>query len=39
LLLKVSYELDGKQKSLIQYLKPELLKAQLDEVSAEAGGS
>lgn len=39
LLLKLSYELDGKQKSLIQYLPPDLLKSQLDEVSAEAGGS
>jgi len=38
LLLKVRYELDGKQRSLIQYLSPDMLKAQLDEVSAEAGG-
>jgi hypothetical protein len=38
LLLKVRYELDGKQRSLIQYLPPDMLKAQLDEVSAEAGG-
>jgi len=39
LLLKVRYELDGKQRSLIQYLPLDMLKAQLDEVSAEAGGS
>src|SRR5680860_181411 len=39
LLLKLRYEVDGAQKSLIQYLGPDLLKAQLDEVSAEAGGS
>ena len=38
LLLKVRYELDGKQRSLIQYLPPDMLKAQLDEVSAKAGG-
>jgi len=39
LLLKIRYELDGKQRSLIQYLPPEMLKGQLDEVAAEAGGS
>jgi len=39
LLLKLRYEVDGAQKSLIQYLGPDLLKSQLDEVSAEAGGS
>jgi len=39
LLLKLSYELDGKQRSLIQYMPPDLLKSQLDEVSAEADGS
>ena len=39
LLLKLRYEIDGKQKSIIQYLPPELLKSQLDEVAAEAGGS
>lgn len=38
LLLKLRYEVDGTQKSLIQYLPPEALKAQLDEVSAMAGG-
>ncbi len=37
-LLKLRYEVDGTQKSLIQYLPPDVLKAQLDEVSAEAGG-
>jgi hypothetical protein len=39
LLLKFRYEIDGKQKSLIQYLPPDLLEAQLDEVVAEASGS
>ena len=39
LLLKIRYELDGKQRSLIQYLPPDMLKGQLDEVAAEAGGS
>jgi hypothetical protein len=39
LLLKIRYELDGKQRSLIQYLPPDMLKAQLDEVAAEADGS
>ena len=38
LLLKLRYEVDGTQKSLIQYLPPDELKAQLDEVSAQAGG-
>jgi hypothetical protein len=38
LLLRVRYEQDGKQRSLIQYLPPDMLKAQLDEVSAKAGG-
>jgi hypothetical protein len=38
LLLKLRYEVDGTQKSLIQYLPPDMLKAQLDEVSAEADG-
>jgi len=38
LLLKLRYEIDGTQKSLIQYLPPDLLKAQLDEVSGEAAG-
>jgi hypothetical protein len=37
LLLKLHYESDGKQRSVIQYLAPKLLKAQLDEVTA--GGS
>jgi hypothetical protein len=38
LLLKLRYEVDGAQKSLIQYLGPDLLKSQLDEVSAQAAG-
>jgi hypothetical protein len=38
LLLKVRYEVDGTQKTVIQYLPPDVLRAQLDEVSAEAGG-
>ncbi len=39
LLLKLRYETDGAEKAVIQYLQPELLKAQLDEVAAQAGGS
>lgn len=39
LLLKLRYEIDGVEKSVIQYLSPDMLKAQLDEVSAEASGS
>ncbi|ODR94546.1 hypothetical protein AUC70_07870 [Methyloceanibacter stevinii] len=39
LLLKLRYDADGAERSVIQYLDPEMLKAQLDEVSAEAGGS
>ncbi len=39
LLLKLRYVTDGAQKAVIQYLPPELLKAQLDEVAAQAGGS
>ena len=38
LLLKVRYEVDGTQKTVIQYLPPDVLRAQLDEVSAGAGG-
>ena len=38
LLLRLRYEVDGKQKTLIQYLPPELLREQLDEVAAEATG-
>jgi hypothetical protein len=38
LLLKLRYEVDGTQKSIIQYLRPDALRAQLDEVSAEADG-
>lgn len=39
LLLKLRFEVDGQERSLIQYLSPELLKSQLDEVTAEAGRS
>jgi hypothetical protein len=39
LLLKLRYEIDGVEKSVIQYLSPDMLKTQLDEVAAEAGGS
>jgi len=39
LLLKLRYVTDGAQKAVIQYLPPELLRAQLDEVAAQAGGS
>ena len=39
LLLKLRYEVEGAEKSVIQYLSPDLLKGQIDEVSAEAGGS
>lgn len=38
LLLTLRYEIDGVEKSVIQYLDPAMLKAQLDEVSAEAAG-
>jgi hypothetical protein len=38
LLLKLRYEIDGTKKSLIQYLPPDILKSQLDEVAAEAAG-
>ena len=39
LLLKLRYVTDGAQKAVIQYLPPELLKAQLDEVVAQVDGS
>jgi hypothetical protein len=39
LLLKLRYDAGGAERSMIQYLDPEMLNAQLDEVSAEAGGS
>lgn len=39
LLLKLRFEIDGKERTIIQYLPPDLLKAQLDEVKAEAGGT
>jgi hypothetical protein len=38
-LLKVRYEMDGKQRSFIQYLPPALLEAQLAEILASANGS
>lgn len=38
LLLKLRYEIEGVEKSVIQYLGPELLKGQLDEVSAPVAG-
>jgi hypothetical protein len=39
LLLKVHYELGGKEKSFIQYLPSTLLEEQLAEITAEAKGS
>jgi hypothetical protein len=39
LMLKVHYEMAGKQRSFIQYLPPSLLKEQLDEIRAAAEGS
>jgi hypothetical protein len=39
LLLKLRFEIDGQERTIIQYLHPDLLKAQLDEVAAEAGGT
>lgn len=39
LMLKVHYEVDGKQKSFIQYLPQALLEEQLTEIAAEAKGS
>ncbi len=39
LMLKLRYEAGGTQKSLIQYLSPEMLKAQLTEIQHEAKGS
>jgi hypothetical protein len=38
-LLKVRYEVEGKEKSFIQYLPPALLERQLAEISAAAKGS
>jgi hypothetical protein len=38
-MLKVRYEAAGKQKTFIEYLSPEMLKAQLVELQAEANGS
>ena len=38
-MLKVRYEFAGKQKTFIEYLSPEMLKAQLAELQAEANGS
>ena len=39
LLLTLRYFADGAERSVIQYLEPEMLKTQLDEVSAQAGDS
>jgi hypothetical protein len=39
LLLKVHYEVDGKEKTFIQYLPSTLLEEQLSELAAEAKGS
>ncbi len=39
LLIKLRYHVAGTQKSLIQYLTPEMLKAQLVEIQHEADGS
>jgi hypothetical protein len=39
LLLKVHYEMDGKQRSLIKYLPTSLLEEQLAEIQAAAKGS
>lgn len=38
LVLKLRYEVDGTERSLIQYLSPEMLRSQLAEVSASADG-
>jgi hypothetical protein len=38
-MLKVHYEVAGKQKTFIQYLPPSLLEEQVDEILAEAKGS
>jgi len=38
LLLKLRYEIEGVEKSVIQYLGPDLLKGQLDEVAAPVAG-
>lgn len=39
LMLTLRYEADGVEKTIIQYLAPETLKSQLDEVSEQAGNS
>jgi hypothetical protein len=39
LLLRLRYDLDGAERTVLQYLSPEILKAQLEEISAQAGGS
>ncbi len=39
LFLTLRYQIDGVEKSVFQYLAPDMLKAQLDEVSQQAGGS
>ena len=38
-MLKVRYELAGRQMTFIEYLSPDMLKAQLAELQAEANGS
>lgn len=39
LLLRVRFEADGAERTVLQHLSPEMLKAQLEEVAAQAGGS
>ncbi len=39
LFLTLRYQIDGVEKSVFQYLAPDMLKAQLDEVPQQAGGS
>ena len=39
LMLRVRYEVDGRQRSFIQYLPQALLEEQLAEIVAEAKGS
>jgi hypothetical protein len=39
LLLRVRFEAEGAKRTVLQHLSPEMLKAQLEEVSAQAGGS
>jgi hypothetical protein len=39
LMLKVHYEVAGKEKAFMQYLSPAMLKDQLAEIEAQAKGS